>query len=484
MNYIIGIDIGTTSTKAIAFNRSGEEYFKASRDNNLVRDSDGRAEQDSQQLISDILDVIRSISRRLSPEDCIQAITFSCQMHSLIALDKSFHPLTASMTWADGRARAQAKSLKLSAKGDLFFQKTGTPIHSMTWLNKIAYLQEKSNHFKEPICHFMGIKEYLFYNLFGVNKIDLSSATGTGLVNISSEEWDEEILEFLGIDVSFLPEIVSTIDYQNGLPNLLKEVRGLTDNTLFIFGAGDGPMANLGVGATDGNTAVVTVGTSSAIRIVTKKKVVDPRKRLFTYALLNNQWVVGGASNSGGNILEWLSNNLYSGEKIDKVLKDIASVPLGSNGLICYPYFGGERAPLWDEERRGEFLNLNFNHSRKDMARAAIEGVFFNIKAILEDLESLAESIETLYVTGGLFKTDFFLELLADVTGKKVRKVNDSEVGCRAAYYLSLLALENRGNLQALGRNKSEEITIIPTQKNKLLYNTIYQNKFLPNLFR
>ncbi|MGI1782478.1 FGGY family carbohydrate kinase, partial [Streptococcus uberis] len=149
----------------------------------------------------------------------------------------------------------------------------------------MKYFKAEEPQLIAKTAHLMGIKDYVFYQFFGVNLTDISSATGTGLVNLELSDWDQGILDYLGLSNQLLPEIKDSIDYIEGIPQALHGLNGITDKTRFIFGAGDGPMANLGIGKMPEHAAVITVGTSSAVRFMSKDLQVEENGSLFTYAV-------------------------------------------------------------------------------------------------------------------------------------------------------------------------------------------------------
>ncbi|CAM4116823.1 gluconokinase [Streptococcus penaeicida] len=471
MHYILGIDIGTTATKGILYQSNGQAISAHSRANQLIRGSEGHAEQDPEAIYQGLVELIQEVSQGLKEEDKIDAVAFSCQMHSLILLDQAYSLLTPSITWADTRAKAFAKVIKDSEVGQRFMATSGTPIHPMSWLAKLSYFQKEEPQVMSQTAHLMGIKDYLFYRLFAVNAIDISSATGTGLINLQQGTWDQDILDYLDISQSLLPEIKDSLNYLEGVPEVFQGLNGLTGETRFLFGAGDGPMANLGIGKMADKAAVITIGTSSAVRLLSQELQVEESGSLFTYAVKKGLWVIGGPSNSGGNILEWLHKTFYQGQALETIFQDIQATPIGADKLCFLPYLGGERAPLWDSEIRGSFHNLSFTHQKAHFARACMEGLFYNIRMILESIEE-HYPVDTLYVSGGLFQTQLFIELLADITGKTIIQSDEKEVGCRAAFFLSKEALGQ----SYISQSRDQEYH--PNAENHQLYTEAYEENF------
>lgn len=471
MHYILGIDIGTTATKGIIYQTDGQVFSTHSRANQLIRGPQGQAEQNPEAIYQGLVQLIQEVSTSLKSEDRIDAVAFSCQMHSLILLDQAYSLLTPSITWADTRAKAVAEAIKDSEVGQRFMATSGTPIHPMSWLAKVSYFQKEEAEVMAQTAHLMGIKDYLFYRLFGVNAIDISSATGTGLVNLQHGRWDQDILDYLDISQSLLPEIKDSLDYMQGIPAILQGLNALTAETRFLFGAGDGPMANLGIGKMADKAAVITIGTSSAVRLLSQDLQVEESGSLFTYAVKKGLWVIGGPSNSGGNILEWLHKTFYQGQALEAIFQDIQATPIGADKLCFLPYLGGERAPLWDSEIRGSFHNLSFTHQKAHFARACMEGLFYNIRMILESIEE-HYPVDTLYVSGGLFQTQLFSEFLADITGKTIIQSDEKEVGCRAAFILSKEALGQSYTSQR------QEQAYHPNAENHRLYTKAYEEHF------
>ncbi|MDR2660786.1 MAG: gluconokinase, partial [Lactobacillaceae bacterium] len=221
MEYFIGVDLGTTSTKAVLFDKKGTVIATANHGYELYRDAIGMAEEDLDEIFDAFSESIREITHKINFEDGDQlsAISFSSAMHSLIAFDDNWNPLTRVITWADTRAVDFTEQLKENGLGQQIYEKTGTPIHPMAPLSKLLWLKDNQPEVFQKAKHYLGIKEYIFHRLFGSNKMDYSIASGTGLFNIFNLDWDQQALSTTNIVKEQLPKPVSPYEIERGLIN-------------------------------------------------------------------------------------------------------------------------------------------------------------------------------------------------------------------------------------------------------------------------
>jgi gluconokinase len=313
------------------------------------------------------------------------------------------------MIWADNRAAGIAAKIRNSGDGQEFYRRTGLPIHAMSPLCKLIWLQENQADLFNRAYKFIGIKEYVFLKLFGVYFLDVSMASATGLMNAGSLQWDSWVLEQVGISTDRLSEIT-------GIDKIFTNPRHFPSlqQVPFIIGGSDGAMANLG--ATDEpGSLVITIGTSSAARLILNKPHIDPEMRTFCYYIHNQQWLLGGASNNGGIVLQWLQENFFHSEKtVTDFLKQASGIAPGAEGLIFLPYLLGERAPVWNAAAKGILFGLDIRHGQEHMIRASMEAVIYCLYGICQPLFEQAE-IKNIYATGGFARTELWLQVLADV---------------------------------------------------------------------
>ncbi|MDN3018829.1 gluconokinase [Paenibacillus sp. BSR1-1] len=461
--YVIGVDIGTTSTKSVLFSKTGKVIATHGIEYPLFSPTPATAEQDPEEIFQAVIDTIKTVIKKsgTAPKD-ILCISFSSAMHSVIAVDESGKPLTNCITWADNRSAEWAEKLLNEMNGHEIYLRTGTPIHPMSPLSKLIWLRNEQGDIFNRTYKFISIKEYVFYKLFKEYVIDYSIASATGMFNLISLQWDEEALSVAGISSDKLSKPVSTTFSLTGLNESFAEEMTIPIDTPFVVGASDGVLSNLGVNAIDPGVVAVTIGTSGAIRAVTNKPVTDPKGRIFCYALTENHWVIGGPVNNGGMLFRWVRDQLGSAEvetakRLGKdpyeVLTEIASrITPGSDGLLFHPYFAGERAPIWDANARGSFFGLGLHHKKEHLIRAVLEGVIFNLYTVLLALEELIGEPKKIQATGGFARSELWRQMMADIFNQEVSIPESFESSCLGAAILGLYSLGEVNSLNVVSK--------------------------------
>lgn len=461
MDYMIGVDIGTTSTKSVLYDMKGKVMAYANSGYQLYQDVPDMAEEDPDDILDAVVEVMGQVIRKgkVKPQE-IKGISFSSAMHSLILMDQNDQPLTRAITWADNRAAKYSEELKNNGVGAQIYAKTGTPIHPMVPLSKILWLRHEKPELFKQTKKFIDLKTYVFFRLFGVYKMEYSIASATGMFNIFDLDWDQQALDLLQITQEQLPELVEPTAVITGINKRYGDLLGISKTTPFVFGASDGVLSNLGVNAIDPGVVAVTIGTSGAVRVVVDKPVVDPEGKLFCYALTKDKWVVGGPVNNGGIVFRWVKDQLFAPERITAeqmqvstydILTQIAEkIPAGSDGLLFHPYLGGERAPIWDAYARGSFFGLTRKHTRAHMVRAALEGIVYNLYVVMLTIEKITGKPKSIQATGGFARSSLWRQMLADIFEQEVTIPESFESSCLGAAVLGMYALGYTNDLSAV----------------------------------
>lgn len=447
---VIGLDVGTTATKAVAFGLGSGWRQTVVREYPLLQPAPGWQVQDPDTLVAAVMGALAEVVAR-SRGARVVGISVSSAMHGLIGLDAQLRPLTPLLTWADARAADEARTLRESGLARELHRTSGTPVHPMSPLTKLIWFARHEPVLCSRVRAWVGLKDYVLHALTGTLATELSSASATGLLDLTTRTWNPVAMDLAGVRDDQLPPILSTTSAL-GLSKAVAARLGLLTATPVVVGAGDGPLGNLGTGALGRGVVGLSVGTSGAVRMVVPQPVVDNSGRLFCYALTDDAWVVGGAVSNGGVAVRWAGDVFGQGSGGERtseaeLLELAASVPPGSDGLVTLPYLLAERAPLWDPSLTGAFLGLRHSHTRGHFVRSIVEGVALQLSAIVAELDEL-EPVTEIRATGGVFRSEVWRQVVAGALAHPLTVTGGAEGSALGAAALGVYALGRAASLE------------------------------------
>lgn len=458
---IITIEIGTNAVRVVAFDLSGNTIASMKGSYPTFHSQPDYSEQDPEQIFITMLYVLKNLlNEHIHPHKIkVASICFSASMHSVLAIDKSGVPIGNAVIWADNRAKKEAQDLKNSAASKIIYTATGTPMHPMSPLFKIAWFKNNDKAKFKQASKFIQLKTYIIHQLTGEYLIDYSLASATGLLNIHKIKWEPAALQYAGINDSRLAELVPIFTSAGKMKKAYQSSLGINGDTKIIVGSSDGCLATLGAGVWDGRKATITIEDSGAVRVIGKKVLNDKQQRFFNYLLTENCYVSGGPTNSGGVIFEWFAKQFgdfrdaYDLEHTMKELIDeAAKISAGADGLIFLPYLLGERAPIWDANARGVYFGINIKHERQHFIRAIIEGILFEIYSIGKTLQEHC-SFNSLSINGSFASIPLCAQIIADIFNKPVSiSQHNYSVGI-GAYLLSATEMGIYNNLDEAAKS-------------------------------
>jgi gluconokinase len=400
---VLALDVGSSSVRACAYDERGREVGSAARRTYEARHGrDGAVELDPDELLGACQAVLAEAG---GGHD---ALGISCFMHSLLLLDAEHRPLTPVLLWQDRRAADQAEALAERLDAAAVHARTGCFLHPSFWPAKLAWLGERAADANRAVS----FADYLFLRLTGELRTTLSTASGTGLLNLRQRRWDSELLSELGVDESKLPPIGD-------------EKAGATFPPL-----SDGACSNLGAGCTTRERAALMVGTSGALRVLYEGEP-EPRAGLFCYLVDERRLLDGGAVSDGGNLYAWLERTL-------RVERPELREP-DAHGLTFLSLLGGERSPGWNPRATGAIAGLSFDTDPNELFQAALEGATYRVAEIADRLPEIREVVATGHA---LLADPQWAQLCADVLGRPVTASGVAEGSARGA---ALNALEHLG---------------------------------------
>ncbi|MET7486177.1 gluconokinase [Streptomyces sp. NPDC005538] len=409
---VLGIDLGTTATKVVAVDGAHRLVSTVERPAPMRTARDGEAVHDPEAVLAGVIEAVRESAGACAQQGlAVAGLSFSAALHTLLALDASGTPLTPALSWADTRAADVARRLRADDRGAELHRATGTPVHPMAPLAKLAWYTTHEPALMRRAAVWCGLKDFVLSRLTGRLVTDLSCASATGLMDMRTTRWHPPALEAAGVGAERLPELVPPTEVFALLPAPAAAL-GLPAGLPVVAGAGDGPLANLAVGATAPATAALSLGTSGALRVVRDRPGVDERCRVFCYYLADGLWVLGGAISNAGVVAQWAAES-FGGIDVADLLKEAAEVEPGAEGLLALPHLLGERAPWWDPDARGALIGLRRGHGRAHMTRAMIEGVGQQLALVRDSLSEAGAPVTTVRATGGALRSPLWAEIVA-----------------------------------------------------------------------
>lgn len=472
---VIGLDIGTTSVKAVVFKCDGQLIAEAEELITTNYPHPTWAEQNPKDIEEAAIFVIKNaMAKAQARTEEILTVGISAAMHSLICFDQDLQPISPMMIWSDKRSSHIAEKY-LTEDGRAMYLKTGTPIHPMTPLLKLLWLKEEQARAYLNARYFMSMKEYLIQKWFGVRVIDYSMASATGFFNVNDLKWEKSALELAGINEEQLSKIVPPTEILTGLNIEIADQMNLSPETPFVIGAADGQLANLGSGAINPGEVNISVGTSGAVRQFVKGAPINKAMETFTYAFTKDTSIVGGPTNNGGIALQWLKDLIDFEGTYDELLLLADNIELGADGLLFVPYINGERAPVWDGRAKGNFYGLSVNHRKGHLVRAVLEGISYNLFQISQSLETIAGPAKKITVNGGLSKSKLWTQIMADIFGQSIYL---SDTHHNAAWGAAWTALVGIGKVEGFSEIKSSlphEKVVQPNMENHQKYHHLFK---------
>lgn len=475
--YVIGLDIGTTSVKACVFNLAGKLVAEAEKMNTFHYPLQGWAEQDPVEIERSAVQAIKeAVDKAAIGKDELLAIGFSAAMHSLICVDEDGRALSPAIIWADGRSYAQAENISETMGGQVY-SNTGTPIHPMTPFVKLVWMKDTQYEPYKQAKYFMSIKEYITLRWFNKRVIDYSMASATGLFNPARLQWEQELLELAGIHEGQLSNIVPPTEILTGIQREAADEMGISVDVPFVIGAADGQLSNLGIGAILPGEVAVSVGTSGAIRQITKGVKIGEKQETFCYSFTADSSIIGGPTNNGGIVLQWLKDLLNYSGSFEEFLAEAEKVAPGADGMLFLPYLNGERAPIWNQRAKGNFYGVAITHKKEHFIRAALEGITYNLYQIGKALERLAGEPSKIYVNGGLARSPLWLQMMADVFDAEIYISESHHSAAWGAAWTALVGIGKVDSFEEIKRNIPMGTPFVPNKENHQLYKNFY-NKY------
>lgn len=454
--YILVIDTGSSSMRGILFDSGG--YMRFCEQRTYTMRTEGKsAEYDPADFEHCLVSICRAAADWLKEQSVqVEALAFTSQRSSILPITSDGTPLCPIITWYDKRSADLADQMNDQVGSELF-QLTGNYSFPVLSAPKIAWLRQNHPDLYEKAYKIIGIQDYLIYLCTGRFVTDSSLASRSHLMNIRTRRWDDDLLRIYQVDADKLADLVDPCSIVGSVTEDFSRLTNLPKGTSVIAAGGDQQCSVLGQGMLRPGAIGLTCGSGSYLSALSDEPLMDEKVRVCVTTAINpGYWVMEASTLSSGTVQDWMNRTFFQ-EKPDpssgpydlRLLQaEAAKSPLGARGLIMLPDLAGKGCPDWNEQARGAFLNIGFDHTRSDFARAMLEGLAAEIAECCQALSRLLPKVDSILITGGLTKSDLFNQMIADMIDFPIRKSSVRETTAIGAYLAAAYTLRRFPSLE------------------------------------
>jgi xylulokinase len=450
--YYIGLDIGTSSVKALLVSAEGKVVDSATPEYPFQTPRPLWSETDPDVWWEATCKAIRSLISEIDPSE-VTAVGLTGQMHGMVALDSKGRVLRPCIMWNDQRSFRECDEITQKVGESEILRITGNPVLAGFTAPKVLWVKNNEPEVFSSIDKIVLPKDYIRYKLSSEFFTDVSDASGTSLLDVGNRKWSNEMLDALEWPTQWMPEVTESTEATAKVSQEASALTGLLVGTPIIAGGGDQAAQAVGCGIVKEGMVSATLGTSGVVFAQSDEYRVEPEGKLHAFChAVPGKWHLMGVMLSAAGSFQWYKNQLGTEEQkleseggpnaYDSLTASAETVSPGSDALIFLPYLSGERTPHPDPHARGCFIGLSVRHEKRHLTRAVLEGVSFGLNDSVELMRNLGVNPKEIVLSGGGTRSALWKQMLADVFSSRCTMVNALE---GAAYGAAILAAVGSG---------------------------------------
>lgn len=482
---IVAHDVGTGGNKAVLVDTAGNVKGTAFQPYPVRYPCPDWAEQEPEDWWLAVSNTTRQVLEKggVAPDDVL-CMVFATQMLGIVPMGRDGQPLRPAIIWLDARAPEQAERImRKFGHRRLFALIAGAELSGKDGLPKLLWLKENESHIYQGMTCFLDVNGYLTYRATGRMVFEWSCASAFG-IDLKKKDWLRSITGYIGLDMDKFPPLVRSIDQVGTLTASAAAQCGLLEGTPILGGAGDAASAAVGAGAVREGDGHIYLGTSGWVGVITSKTPTGKHGVANIQSADPTKTMLYAEMETAGACLKWIADEFYRAEQADPGVPNVyalmdqkvETVPPGSDFVVCTPWLYGERAPVADTWVRGTFFNISADHTREHLLRAVYEGVAYNLRWIIDILEqTFGFALPNLRIVGGGAKGRPWMQIIADVTGRRVQTVaNPQEAGAVGAALTAAVGLGLYPSFESLRDIVRVEGQFEPQPANAEVYKVLY----------
>ncbi|MDG0965289.1 MAG: xylulokinase [Opitutales bacterium] len=456
--YYIGIDIGTSSVKALLIDSSGRVIKTTVPEYSFQTPKPLWAESDPLDWWEATKQAIKELLLNVQSSD-IAGIGLTGQMHGMVAMNKEGAVLRPCIMWNDQRSHLECDEITERVGQKKILSITGNPVLPGFTAPKILWTQKNEPDLFDLIDKVLLPKDFIRYKLTGSFFSDVSDASGTSLLDVGKRTWSQEMFDCMGWPISWMPEVTESTEVSAKISTEAAMLTGLLEGTPVVAGGGDCAAQAVGSGIVEEGKISVTLGTSGVVFAQSDEYRVEPNGKLHAFChAVPGKWHVMGVMLSAAGSFQWYKNQFGMEEQrienegganaYETLTGEAQQVIAGSEGLFFLPYLSGERTPHPDPYARGCFIGMNLRHQKKHHTRAVLEGVSYGLNDSLSLMKELGIDPNEIILSGGGSRSALWKQMLADIFATPCAMVNALEGAAYGAAILAAVGVGGFGSVQ------------------------------------
>ncbi|MDO4475729.1 MAG: xylulokinase [Lachnospiraceae bacterium] len=443
MKYVMGIDLGTSSTKALIEDESGRPMGSGSGSYGISIPVMSYAEQDPREYWQAVVTAIGGALKEAGISGGeIAGIGFSGQMHGMVALDENKEPVCPAIIHLDQRSGSLLEKMRELGGDVLEREVLNQPCAGMI-ISTLFWIRENEPALYEKIRYVMSVKDYIRFRLCGELGTECSDAAATLAFSVRNRQWCGEWMDRLGIRRDIWVPVHESYEVAGTITPEAAAETGLSTQTVVVYGAGDSLAALTGNGVVEKGVMACNIGTSSQLAVIADRPIFDPQMRVQTWChTVPGRWAVQAGTLNGGSTLSWLRNKVLKDTRpFAELDREAGMTPAGAEGLYFIPYLAGERTPYNEPQAKGTYFGLGMKHEQGHIIRATMEGILLNLNECVGILDEMKAERSMLISSGGAARGVTWKQIQADVLDMPVHTTKVKEEACHGACILAAVGL-------------------------------------------
>ena len=431
----LGVDLGTSSVKLVLADGEGRIADSASAKYPLLLPEDGWSEQNPEDWYAGVIACVRELGCR-HDLSAVKGVSFSGQMHGLVVLDKDDNVIRPAILWNDNRTTEECAYLNDVIGKDKLLEWTGNVAFTGFTAPKLMWMKRHEPENFARIAKIMLPKDYVAYKMSGVFGSDVSDDSGTLYFDVKNRAWSAPMLGIIGITEEQLPAIFESTDVIGYVSEEFAAASGLPVSAKVVMGGGDQAVGAVGTGTVKEGRMFFSLGTSGVVFAPCAEFAASTNGGMHVFRHANGRFHFMGCMLSAAGSMQWWSEEV-TGMSVGDLLDEMPGVC--TDAPIFLPYLMGERSPINDPDAKGAFYGINLAHKRADLTKAVVDGICFGLKDCYDNILGMGAEAGYARVIGGGSRSDKWMQILSDITGLELRRINTSDGAGLGAVILAMV---------------------------------------------